>query len=83
MTSILSQLSSLISNSAQKIQDVCDAQGLEFPSLDSPFTPESERIRNNRIVAQASSELLAAAYHLIALVRPPPLTIAASATSVR
>ncbi|KAF8509859.1 O-methyltransferase-domain-containing protein [Hysterangium stoloniferum] len=81
MTSPMNQLTDLLVASVKRIEGVCAARGVDFPSLEDPFTPESEQIRADPVISEASSTLLAAALHLVALVRPPSITIATAGTS--
>ncbi|KII87317.1 hypothetical protein PLICRDRAFT_699701 [Plicaturopsis crispa FD-325 SS-3] len=68
-------LVNLISESANKIERNCAQRGVDLPTLDDPFTPESELPRLDPDVLEATSLIVTAAAQLIALVRPAPATI--------
>ncbi|KAA1466023.1 O-methyltransferase [Dentipellis sp. KUC8613] len=71
MPSILKQLSNLIAASVDQIDAACEAQGLQFPSLDEPFSPESEGARHIPDVLKAIDIIVVAANQLIATAQPP------------
>ncbi|KAI0318584.1 S-adenosyl-L-methionine-dependent methyltransferase [Amylostereum chailletii] len=64
-------LVSIIQGSVDAIEKAVEAQSLEFPSLATPFTPQSEAARNLPEVAQASALLVSAATQLVAAARSP------------
>ncbi|KII89673.1 hypothetical protein PLICRDRAFT_560195 [Plicaturopsis crispa FD-325 SS-3] len=68
-------LAKLISDSVSKIDSACQKRGVQLPTLDDPFTPESESPRNDPDISEAASDIIAAAAHLIAIVRPAPITL--------
>ncbi|KAI0341312.1 O-methyltransferase [Trametopsis cervina] len=70
----LRALADLVKNSADAIEKACIDKELPFPSLDEPFTPQSEGARMLPEVQQAAGILVSAAAQLIAVVRPPPLS---------
>lgn len=72
----------LIKASVEDIEQVYTTSGQPFPSLDEPFTLESEAIRMSPHVQKASSAIVAAAAQLIACVRPPPFSAMISALQV-
>ena len=71
MASILKQLSDLIAASVRDIDAACDARGVSFPSLDEPFSEESERARQEGEVLSSIGIIVAAATQLIAVARAP------------
>ena len=71
MASILKQLSDLIAASVRDIDAACDARGIPFPSLDEPFSEESERARQEEEVLSSIGIIVAAATQLIAVARAP------------
>ena len=71
MASILKQLSDLIAASVRDIDAACDARGVSFPSLDEPFSEESERARQEEEVLSSIGIIVAAAMQLIAVARAP------------
>ncbi|KAI0341313.1 O-methyltransferase [Trametopsis cervina] len=70
----LRALADLVKDSVDAIEQTCIAKGLPFPSLDEPFTLQSEGARMLPEVQQAAGILVSAAGQLIAAVRPPPLS---------
>ncbi|TFY69030.1 hypothetical protein EVG20_g3320 [Dentipellis fragilis] len=71
----LKALVKLLQSNVDRIETATKAASLEFPSLRTTFSPQSEAARQLPDVAEASSEIVAAASQLIAAVRPPPLTV--------
>ncbi|KAI0314195.1 S-adenosyl-L-methionine-dependent methyltransferase [Amylostereum chailletii] len=67
----LRALVAIIQNSVDAIEKAVEAGSLEFPSLSTPFTIQSEAARNLPEVAQAVSLLVAAATQLVAASRAP------------
>ncbi|KII92454.1 hypothetical protein PLICRDRAFT_172543 [Plicaturopsis crispa FD-325 SS-3] len=55
------------------IESSCTARGVQLPTLDEPFTPQSELPRRDPEVLAATSIIVAAAAQLTALVTPAPL----------
>lgn len=76
-------LAKLISESVTKVDQLCTAQGIDFPSLDAPFTTESESIKLHPEVSEAANYIISAAAQLIAILRPAPVTLSTSAIHVR
>lgn len=76
-------LAKLISESVAKVDGFCVAQGINFPSLDEPFTIESESIKLHPEVSEAVNYIISAAAQLIAILRPVPVTLSTSAIHVR
>lgn len=66
MAQTLLALAELITNTAHEIDAVCQAEHATFPSLDSPFSTESETIRSNPQVVKATEVLAAAAEQILA-----------------
>ncbi|PPQ92437.1 hypothetical protein CVT25_008658 [Psilocybe cyanescens] len=75
-------LAKLISESVAKVDGFCVAQGINFPSLDEPFTIESESIKLHPEVSEAVNYIISAAAQLIAILRPVPVTLSTSAIHV-
>ncbi|KAF8896767.1 S-adenosyl-L-methionine-dependent methyltransferase [Gymnopilus junonius] len=60
----------------------CVKHGVKLPSLNDPFTQESEGPRMHPEVSQAVSHIVSAAAQLIAIVRPAPVTLMTTAIQV-
>ncbi|EPQ59057.1 S-adenosyl-L-methionine-dependent methyltransferase [Gloeophyllum trabeum ATCC 11539] len=75
----LRALSDLIKNSIETVETVCKRNGQPYPSSHAPFTMASEAIRIDPEISQAGTTIVAAASQLIVAVRPPPLTLVATA----
>ncbi|KII92455.1 hypothetical protein PLICRDRAFT_50832 [Plicaturopsis crispa FD-325 SS-3] len=71
----MAALAKLISDSVAKIESHCTEKGVHFPTLDEPFTPESEKPRLDPLVIEAASIISSAAAQLTALVTPAPLQL--------
>ena len=71
MPSILKQLSDLIAASVHDIDAACEARGLPFPSLDEPFSDESEEARKGPEILNSIGIIVAAAMQLIAVANVP------------
>lgn len=82
MTSTLKSLSNLISGAVDDIEHICTVRSFEFPSLDEPFTLESERARFDPDILTSVSIIVAAASQLIACVREPSVTLINTACGV-
>lgn len=78
----LRALSSLIDASVKNIEKCMLDSGATFPSLNEPFTLESEMARLNPAVMEAASHIVAAAAQLTAIVRPTGLSLAVTAFQV-
>ena len=71
----LRKLSNIISSAVDRIEGICNARGLDFPSPDAPFTRESETIREIPEVYNATNLIASAAGHLAAIARSPAMTM--------
>ncbi|OCH90318.1 S-adenosyl-L-methionine-dependent methyltransferase [Obba rivulosa] len=71
----LRALQQIIATSIDRIEESCKSRGLDFPSLDEPFTPENDAARADPVVQEASTLLAAAAHQLVATVQQPQKTI--------
>lgn len=86
VTSVLTQLravSKIIQDSIDTIDTVLTANHMEFPSPETQFTIESEASRMLPDVANACMLIVSAASQLTYWVRPPGLTVVATALQVR
>ncbi|TDL27010.1 S-adenosyl-L-methionine-dependent methyltransferase [Rickenella mellea] len=75
----LRNLTALISNAVKQIEESCNARQVSLPSLDDPFTLESESARLHPAVLEAVATIVAATNQLSVLVRPPALTLMSAA----
>ena len=75
----LRALSNLIDVSVKSIEKCMQDSGASFPSLNEPFSLESEMARLNPVVMEAASHIVAASAQLTALVRPTGLSLAITA----
>lgn len=75
MASDLLQLAKLISESASTIAKAAETDNLPIPSLNDPFSFESEAFRANAASRDAANVIVAAAAQLSALVNPPAMSI--------
>jgi hypothetical protein len=73
----LKTLAAIITDSISTIERSLKDSSLTYPSLHAPFTPESEAARSIPEVQTAGGNIISAAAQLIAIVRPPPLTMIA------
>ncbi|TFY71901.1 hypothetical protein EVG20_g1114 [Dentipellis fragilis] len=71
----LKALANLIQSNVDRIKATAASESLEFPSLWTTFSPQSEAARQSPDIADATAQIVAAASQLIAAVRPPPLTV--------
>jgi hypothetical protein len=71
-----------MNSSIERVKDILKQTGHEFPSLYTPFTPQSEAIRGIPEIRDAGAELVAAASQIISTMNPPPLTILNSSLMV-
>ena len=71
MPSVLKQLSDLIAASVRNIDAACEACGQPFPSLDEPFSDESEEARKGPELLHNIGIIVAAATQLIAVANVP------------
>jgi len=76
MSSNLSALSNIISSQVAEIESFLNDKNHSFPSLNEPFSPESEAARMNPKILISIQLLAAAADQLINTVRPPQFLLA-------
>ncbi|THH06774.1 hypothetical protein EW146_g9509 [Bondarzewia mesenterica] len=69
MTSPLSALTTIIVNGVQTLESAYAKQGLSFPSLDESFKPGP--LDDDPALSQTTQMIVAAAFQIIATVRPP------------
>ena len=79
----LRALGNLINSSIDQIEQACQSQGKDLPSLNEPSSAESEAILLLPDVMKASNVIVAAAAQLTAAVRPPTISLFAHAHLVR
>ena len=79
----LRALGNLINSSIDQIEQACQSQGKDLPSLHEPSSAESEAILLLPDVMKASNVIVAAAAQLTAAVRPPTISLFAHAHLVR
>lgn len=82
MASDLSLLSQIITSQVAEIDTVLAEKNLFFPSVNDPFNPATEAARMNPQVLKSIKLLVAAADHLINIVRPLPLLLTETAMGV-
>ena len=70
MTSKLRALADLIVQQVDIIEATCAEQNFDLPSLDQPFTPESEVARNDVRISKATTLLNSAANQIGLETRP-------------
>ena len=75
----LRALGNLINTSIDQIEQACQSQGKDLPSLNEPSSAESEAILLLPDVMKASNVIVAAAAQLTAAVRPPTISLFAHA----
>jgi hypothetical protein len=80
MSTPLSALSSIISSGIATIESTYANHGTSFPSMDEPFQPGP--LDEDESLCATIDYVTAAAAQLIALIKPTPLAVFASATSV-
>ncbi|OCH93672.1 O-methyltransferase [Obba rivulosa] len=73
-------LAQIVANGVAAIQAECDSRGVSFPSLDDPYTPESDDI--HRDVYSHIIPVIAAAHQLIATLQYPSMYVMTSAWSM-
>ena len=78
----LRDLTELILRSVDTIESSCERRGVDLPSLDEPFTPESEAFRADPDVLAAIQVLTSAAYQLLQVGRSPHISLLYEATGV-
>jgi hypothetical protein len=69
----LRKLSSIINSAIDRIEGVCNAKGVDFPSLDTPFSRESEATRTIPEIYDATNLITSAASQLAAMARSPAM----------
>jgi hypothetical protein len=69
----LRDLSNIISSAVERIEETLKAKKLDFPSLDTPFSRESETPREVPEVFEATCVITAAASRLATMVRSPAM----------
>ena len=79
----LRRLSNIISSAVDRIEDLCDSKGLQFPSLDTPFSRESEAAREIPGVYDATNLITSAAGQLMAIARSPAMMMLDASYKVR
>jgi hypothetical protein len=79
----LRALSEIIKTSIDRIESTTNANSVEYPSLDTPFTTESEAARNLPEVQEAGAQIAAAAAQLVASVYPPQVLLYKYSLEVR
>ena len=72
-TSPLTALAEIISQGVQNLESAYSKKGLSFPSLNEPFKPGP--LDDDADVGNTTRLIVAAAYQIIATVRPPLETI--------
>ncbi|OCH84738.1 O-methyltransferase [Obba rivulosa] len=77
--STIKALADIISNGVASIQAACDSRNVSFPSLDEPFTPQSNAVRQE--IYSDIIPIIAAAHQLIATLQAPPAYAIEKATS--
>ena len=82
MATTLRALLSLMTKSVDVIEENCKRTGVEFPSLDEPFSPVSEAIRSEPEVVRAIALVASAAFQMLQTVRPPHAAMILAAGSV-
>ncbi|KAF8953241.1 O-methyltransferase [Flammula alnicola] len=78
----MTALVKLIADSVAKVDSFCASHNVKLPSLDEPFTLESEGPRMLPEVSEAVSHIVSAAAQLIAIVQPAPVTLMTTAIQV-
>ena len=76
MSSELKALRDIISASIDTIVNECEADGVDFPSIDEPFKPSPADPRQKAEVSEAIRKIVAASQQLIVSTQAPPLTLA-------
>jgi hypothetical protein len=78
----LRKLSDIIRGAVDKIDEILETRELEFPSLDTPYSQESEAVREIPEVFNAVNLISAAGAQLTAITRPPTLAMLDNACKV-
>lgn len=79
----LRKLVDLLSQSVDVIEKSYSQRGLSLPSLDDPYTPDSDAVYQDTAVLQAATLASAAASQLQLLMRPAKATLTLYAIEVR
>lgn len=79
----LRKLVDLLSQSVDVIEKSYSQRGLSLPSLDDPYTPDSDAVYQDTVVLQAATLASAAASQLQLLMRPAKATLTLYAIEVR
>jgi len=81
--SLLRDLSKIISDGVDKIDQTCTELNLQFPSPDEPFTPASHAAHLDPQISQAVLRIVAAAAQITATAQSAPVSLFTAATQVR
>ncbi|KAA1470803.1 S-adenosyl-L-methionine-dependent methyltransferase [Dentipellis sp. KUC8613] len=73
----LKTLAALITSNIDRIEAETKSASVEFPSLSTAYSTQSEAVRQLPEVADATTQIIAAASQLLAVVRPPPMSVIA------
>lgn len=82
MAANILQLAELITKSAEVLVKTCEDNHLTLPTLNDPFTVESEAFRLNPVCANATNTIMAAATQLSAIVASPQMAAMGVVTGV-
>lgn len=74
-TSPLLSLAEIISSGVRTLEAAYAKDGVPYPSLDDPLSPSPLSLGADPVLQQTSRLIVAAAYQIIATVRPPMETI--------
>lgn len=80
--SLLRNLSKIISDGVDKIDQTCTELNLQFPSPDEPFTPASHAAHLDPKISEAVFRIIAAASQITAAAQPAPVTLFTIASQV-
>lgn len=83
MAAEILRLAELISKSVATLVKTCEDNKLPLPTLNDPYTPESEVFLSHSVCSAAVTIIAAATSQLAAVVGPPQLSIMNMAGSVR
>ena len=76
-------LAELIKSSVDNIVKVFKENNQPYPSLDQPFSPQTEALRSSHELEKDTNVLIGAASHLIAAARPSFVSLLWSSMQVR
>ena len=79
----LKALSKIINDSIAQIEKAAIEKKLKFPSIDTPYSEESEEIRKDAVVVEATFNIVSAANQLLAIARPAPHSVIVNSLLVR